>query len=165
MPLNNQWSSFDQSQNNISMGYQNNQNQINQQNAGFGMSRTSPTRPSYILGRVVMSESDILPNEVPMDGNFGTFVQQDLKRIYAKTWGVDGRIYTNIYELVTPNQTGETKTDPGLEAVMGRLDDIDKAIKEIIKDRPYYQPRKKSYNQNSKRENTKNVKEEEGERR
>lgn len=90
-----------------------------------------------IPGRFINQETDIYPNEIPNNGNVMFFPQGDLKRIYAKALGDDGLIHTNVYELV--EATSENST---YNAIIERLDNIEKALKR----RPY----KKPYNNNKK---------------
>lgn len=81
-------------------------------------------------GRIIKQESDIVAREVPNDGNFAVFVQSDLQRVYAKTWGGDGLIHTNVYELVN----GQEKEPDTMGMILQRLDNIEKKLNES---RPY----------------------------
>lgn len=91
----------------------------------------SNPQPTYIPGRMVNSENDIFPNEVPNDGNYATFVQSDMQKIYMKTWGRNGLIQTNVYELVNPDAAVQRDGGPDpIQLIMDRLDNIEKAIKE-----------------------------------
>lgn len=47
-------------------------------------------RQSYLQGRMVESENDIKPNEIPMDGTVTFFPKSDLSCVYGKTWTQDG---------------------------------------------------------------------------
>ena len=47
-----------------------------------------------IAGRMVGNVSEIVPNEVPMDGSVSFFPQSDYSCIYAKKWNTDGTIQT-----------------------------------------------------------------------
>lgn len=93
--------------------------------------------PSYIPGRMVNQESEIVPNEVPSDGSYGIFIQSDLKRIFAKTVGGDGLIHTNVYELSSGSST-TTQQDDILYNIMARLDNIEKMMTK--NNRPYTKP-------------------------
>lgn len=129
------------------------------QQSSMGMTQqTTPPRMSYIPGRMVTAERDIVANEIPMDGNLAVFIQQDLKRVYAKTWGGDGLIHTNVYDLVDPlQQNTEGKEDP-IQVILSRLDSIEAAIKE----QPRYTGPRKNYNGPKKYQDRRNdsVKEE-----
>lgn len=89
-------------------------------------------------GRIIKQESDIVAREVPNDGNFAVFVQADLQRIYAKTWGGDGLIHTNVYELVN----GQEKKPDTMAMILQRLDNIEKKLSE---QKPYQPRSKKPY--------------------
>lgn len=92
--------------------------------------RPQQVSPNYILGRIVNSEKDVIPKEVPMDGSFGTFVQNDLKKVYLKTWGGDGQIHTNEYELVSSDGiAASNNTQNTMELILERLDRIEAQLK------------------------------------
>lgn len=59
---------------------------------------------SYLPGRMVNSENDVIPGELPMDGTYEIFVQNDRKMIYAKTIGGDGKVKTLYYTLIEDAQ-------------------------------------------------------------
>lgn len=137
-------------------GYQNYNNwqgqnvqAVNQQpmtNQMQQMSYPQIGQPQYpvqqmLPGRIIQQESDIVAREVPNDGNFAVFVQQDLQKIYAKTWGGDGRIHTNVYELVN----GQEKEPDLMAVILQRLDNIEKTLKETQQYRPYSNRSKKPY--------------------
>lgn len=98
---------------------------------------TSPMQPPSLPGRVVNAETDIIPNEVPMDGSVGFFVQADLQRIYAKTWGRDRNIHTNTYELVSPGNPDALNAQNGIDLILERLDKLEQSIKKN-QGRPYH---------------------------
>ena len=134
------------------------QNSNNWQNQSAQIGTTQPAQqmqqssypqmgqPQYpvqqmLPGRIIQQEADIVAREVPNDGNFAVFVQQDLQRIYAKTWGGDGRIHTNVYELVN----GQEKEPDLMAIILQRLDNIEKTLKETQQYRPYAGRAKKPY--------------------
>lgn len=112
------------------------QNTMNGNGAGYqntSMQQTNmnnmQVQPSFLPGRIIREEQDIVPGEIPMNGNISVFVQQDLQRIYAKSWGGDGRIHTNVYEFVDLNRlNGEPKEDP-MGLILERLDRIEETLK------------------------------------
>ncbi len=107
------------------------------------------TQTTYIPGRMITKENDILPSEVPMDGNLGIFVQQDLKRIYAKTWGGDGLIHTNVYELV--NGQGQSDQNDPMKIILERLDRIEDTLKngqKVVYRKPNYRNNKQNSEKN-----------------
>lgn len=101
-----------------------------QQTAYPQIGQTQYPVQQMLPGRIIQQESDIVAREVPNDGNFAVFVQSDLKRIYAKTWGGDGLIHTNVYELAN----GQEKEPDTMDMILQRLDNIEKKLNE---QRPY----------------------------
>lgn len=134
-PMNNQYGqSIPSQQPSQGMGMQN-QNQF-----GAG----GNYRQSYLPGRIVTKEQDIFPNEIPMDGSLAIFLQQDLQMVYAKTWGADGLIHTNAYQLVNPST--QPAEDP-IQMILQRLDGIEQTLKKQGSYRkPKYQERRKQTN-------------------
>lgn len=56
---------------------------------------TPPAYPAnHIFGRPVSAETEIKPNEVPMDGTIALFPLTDFSVIIAKQWSQDGTIKT-----------------------------------------------------------------------
>lgn len=130
---------------------------VGTQQSANAFAPTQPTR-SYLPGRIVQNEQAIVANEVPMDGSLGVFVQQDLQQIFTKTWGNDGFIHTDVYQLVT----GKTPQNDPVNEILTRLQRIEERLNI---DPPSEQPRQKSYpkkkyynknNQNRNREVQKN---------
>ena len=80
--------------------------------------------------RGVNSDSEILPNEIPMDGSVCLFPKNDWSCIYAKTWSSDGTIKTFIFECQKPENQGEEQpVNKEYSAILERLDRIEKSIK------------------------------------
>lgn len=68
---------------------------------------TSSPKPQAIFGKVVQNESQITPNDVPMDGTIALFPLQDYSKIIAKQWTQNGTISTVTYSPDTQsNQNG-----------------------------------------------------------
>lgn len=111
---------------NAQIGVQQQQVQQTQQMAYPQIGQTQYPVQQMLPGRIIKQESDIVAREVPNDGNFAVFVQQDLQRIYAKTWGGDGLIHTNVYELVN----GQEKEPDLMTMILQRLDNIEKKLNE-----------------------------------
>lgn len=88
-------------------------------------------QPTYILGKMIENEKDVVAGEVPNDGSYGTYIQRDLKRIYMKTWGGNGLIDTKVFELVDPgNQNMDgAQVDPTMQMILERLDNIERMVK------------------------------------
>lgn len=60
----------------------------------IGQTQQTPNTPQSIFGHVVNNESEIKPNEVPMDGSIALFPLSDFTSIIAKQWSQDGTIKT-----------------------------------------------------------------------
>ena len=57
----------------------------------------APNQIRPVNGRVVSSENDITPNDVPMDNTVSLFPTDDYSCIYAKQWTSDGKIKTTKF--------------------------------------------------------------------
>lgn len=101
-------------------------------------------QPRLLYSRYINNEEEILPKEVPNDGTVGTFITKDLKRIYLKTIGSDGLVYTDVFESINkPSENQGTQVDP-LSLIMERLEKIETAINELPKDNTgYIKPQKR----------------------
>lgn len=119
----------------------------------MGMQQQQMSAPQVLPGRIIQQESDVVAREVPNDGSFAVFVQQDLKKIYAKTWGGDGRILTNTYVLANDPQNQQEQPDI-LSVILQRLDGIESSVNEIRQYRPRSKKpyRKPVVDQNAKKE-------------
>lgn len=87
---------------------------------------------NFLIGKIVNSEMDITPNEVPMDGSAGIYPTNDFSSIFVKTWNTNGTINTIKY---VP-QIAETKNeneDPS-SVIIERLDKLTKMVSKI---KPY----------------------------
>ena len=60
----------------------------------IGQTQQAPNTSQSIFGHVVSNESEIKPNEVPMDGSIALFPLSDFTSIIAKQWSQDGTIKT-----------------------------------------------------------------------
>lgn len=100
--------------NGVSPGGNNNQTVMPQTNDQNNKPPTPSTeneqKPNKSISCVVVSsEGDIKPADVPMNGGFGMFMQNDLSAIYIKQWQSDGKIYTKKFvqsEEPEPIETG-----------------------------------------------------------
>lgn len=92
----------------------------NQNNMGFG-SGTASCNMQYTPGRFVMSEDEIVPREVPMDGCPAVFPQKDLSCVYLKQWNNRGTIDTVRYILEKKPDAEKTASEAFHEEVLGRL--------------------------------------------
>lgn len=83
-------------------------------------------QPRGIAGRMVGAPSEIVPNEVPMDGSVAFFPTSDGSAIFAKAWNPNGTISTVRYAPVGDDQPQES--GPTLADVLSRLDDLETLI-------------------------------------
>ena len=67
-------------------------------------------QPNPIFGRIVASEAEITPKEVPMDGTIALFPLSDYSTIIAKQWTKDGTITTINFVPDTQSIPSETPT-------------------------------------------------------
>ena len=89
--------------------------------------QTQPQMPRGIAGRMVGAPSEIVPNEVPMDGSVAFFPTSDGSAIFAKAWNPNGTISTVRYAPVGDDQP-EQAAGPTLADVLSRLDDLESLI-------------------------------------
>lgn len=94
--------------------------------------RTSQPLPnvprSAINGRVVGTEAEITPQEIPMDGSISIFPSSDYSCIYGKTWDSDGHIRTCKYIPAVEAQM-EAPAQNDFEAkIMQRLDELENML-------------------------------------
>lgn len=88
-----------------------------------------------IPGRVVQSEEEIKPNEVPMDLTIALFPKSDYSCIYARQWNRNGTIDPVKYVPEPRQATATPSTDDGFkEAVFERLDKIE----QLLNRKPHY---------------------------
>lgn len=90
-----------------------------------------------INGRVVSSNDEIKPNEVPMDGSISLFPISDYSAIYAKQWDKNGLLQMVKYIPEHPVQSPATEQNDILSEIRQRLDNIEKKLS--------YRPNYKKY--------------------
>lgn len=86
--------------------------------------------PAQFVGRYVDDISNVMPNEVPMDGRMALFPKKDLTEVYLKGWNANGEMKTFRYILdqslmSAPAQTQETD----ISKILDRLDQLEEQIK------------------------------------
>lgn len=114
--------------------YYPNQTYIPQQNPVYQPSQ--PPRQVGIRGRIVNSETEILPQEIPMDGTVSLFPMADFSCIFAKKWLSNGTIETQKYVLaidVTNNPTENTDVYNMIDQRFGKLEGILNTLVETFK--------------------------------
>lgn len=92
---------------------------------------------SGLPGKIITRPEDILPQDIPGNGDIGLFLMNDLSAIYAKQW-INGVPQTVRYILEQPVQQSS-----GNDEVLKRLDNIEKILKR--RNRPY-KPQKEEEN-------------------
>ena len=81
---------------------------------------TTPAHKQTIFGKSVQNESQITPNDVPMDGTIALFPLQDFSKIIAKQWTPNGLIQTLEYLPANAKDDNLTVT---LDDVMSHMDE------------------------------------------
>ena len=108
-------------------------------NPNFNQQVPIQPRPDYLAGRVVSSEKDIRPNEVPMDGSTAIFPQADRSCIHVKWWGNNGLIEGVTYVL-QQSENQQTAQSP-FDEILTRLDKIEKSLARNNQKSFYNKPR------------------------
>lgn len=124
------------------------------QNPGYVQPYNNYIMP-MIYGRMVNSEADIFPNQIPNDGSAAYFPSTDGTKIYMRAWQKDGQVMRVSYSLdnqiVQQNQTNQqpsqqqnnqapsqddqlvsvlTQLSQNMNAMMERLDKLEKSLTE-----------------------------------
>lgn len=81
---------------------------------------TAQAPKQTIFGKIVQNESQITPNDVPMDGTIAIFPLQDFSKIIAKQWTPNGLIQTLEYLPANAKDDNPTVT---LDEVMSHMDE------------------------------------------
>lgn len=87
--------------------------------------------PAPFVGRYVNALTDILPNEVPMDGRAAIFPTGDLSEIFLKSWSADGSIKTFRYVLDAStdlNASAPPPPDPQYNQLSARIEELEKMV-------------------------------------
>lgn len=145
--------------NNQNNGYWSNQNnqQMNSQtpkpiimNSLPVVNNTSKSQnnPQCIPGRVIHDVSEVAPNEVPMDNTYSTFVRDDYKEIYMKTWSSDGTQINTLRFILAEDQPQQTISQDNTQVILDRLDQIEKKISSMSNKKYYKPPQQKGENKN-----------------
>lgn len=89
------------------------------------LTTSQPAQPQIqtVYGRVVESESEIKPNEVPMDGSIALFPKPDFSTIIAKQWSQNGTISTLKF---VPEVNSESSEDAS--AATMSIDELAKSM-------------------------------------
>lgn len=99
---------------------------------------SNPPANRNVFGRVVNSETDITPNEVPMDGSVSLFPMADYSKIFAKQWNPDGTIKTTVF-VIDAQPDSATQSQYFEDEMRDRLDHLESLITRQNKYRkPYH---------------------------
>lgn len=61
-----------------------------------------------VMGRFVGDFSEIVANDVPMDGRSAIFPKYDMSEIQVRSWGADGKIKTTSYKPISAQNNPDT---------------------------------------------------------
>ena len=112
------------------------------------MPNQTPQQPQFvpvqIHGHTIKDENtEIAPNDVPMDGTVSLFPTENYSCIFAKHWNKDGKITTTKFVPVLMDE--DYTPTPGFEDEMrSRMDELKQLIQQ--ERRPYN--KKPNYNRN-----------------
>lgn len=101
---------------------------IGQPNLANAMANQRPIIP--IRGRIVTSEQDIVPAEIPMDGSICLFMTEDCKKVIAKQWNSNGVLQSIIYSISSNEQAqSECQNGDNTGELKAQLDRIENMLK------------------------------------
>lgn len=101
---------------------------MRQPNLSNAMANQQPIIP--IRGRIVTSEQDIVPAEIPMDGSICLFMTEDCKSIIAKQWNSNGVLQSLIYSPSSNEQAqSECQNGDSTGELKAQLDRIENMLK------------------------------------
>lgn len=93
----------------------------------FNTPQMQPQNQGAIFGRLVNDESEIMPNEVPMDGSISIFPKSDGSEVIIKSWTQNGTISTMRYVPVIEGDMSNQENNP-FSDIIDRLDRIEKRL-------------------------------------
>lgn len=93
--------------------------------------------PAPVRGRVVKTDSEITPSDIPMDGYASLFPAEDYSCIYVKRWDKDGKIQTTKFIPVQTDAPDSNSTASFEDEMRSELADI----KRMIAQRNNYKPK------------------------
>ena len=91
-----------------------------------------------VRGRMVKTDSDILPSDVPMDGFSSYFPAEDGSCIFVKHWDKDGKIQTTKFIPAASETSDFTATASFEDEMRERLDNIERLVKQRNTYKPKY---------------------------
>ena len=109
---------------------------VGQPNLANAMANQRPIIP--IRGRIVTSEQDIVPAEIPMDGSICLFMTEDCKKVIAKQWNSNGVLQSIIYSISSNEQAqSECQNGDSTGELKAQLDRIENMLKDIYEAENY----------------------------
>lgn len=91
-----------------------------------------PNRAVPISGRSVANESEITPQEIPMDGSMSLFPLQDGSCVIGKRWTANGTIETVKYVQTGPSASNASDSAPSyVNEIFSRLDAIEGSLNRL----------------------------------
>lgn len=94
---------------------------------------------SMIPGRLVTSLDDVIPGEVPMNGNPTYFPTADGEMVHVLRWTREGKIEPTTYirqkVAASTSQLEAAQNDEAFQMIINRLDEMQKEIKRISRPR------------------------------
>lgn len=98
-----------------------------------GVQPTPPMHPGMMppfVGKFIANPTEIVPNDIPLDGRMALFPFRDCSAIIAKAWNSNGSITTVRY-IVDPSQFQTTTPEPSgneIAEILSRLDKLEQNI-------------------------------------
>lgn len=109
--------------------------------------KNQSNNPQCIPGRVIHDISEIAPNEVPMDNTYSTFIRDDYKEIYMKTWSSDGSRIDTLRFILDEDQSQQQSQIDNTQVILDRIDRLEKKIN-IMNNKRYQKPKPKGGEKN-----------------
>lgn len=122
-----------------------------QMQGNFNQSMPQMVQQAMIPGRMVNSLDDVVPGEVPMNGNPTYFPTADGEMIYMLRWTREGKIEPTPFvrqRTDVPPMNATVSNDEIFQTIMTRLDEMQKEIKRISRPRHRNQSQKKEESTN-----------------
>lgn len=88
-----------------------------------------PSNPT-IAGRVVSNDTEVMVNDVPMDGSIAVFPRSDLSEVYIKKWLPNGTISTSTYSRKEPLKV-EEQTNTHIDDIKAKIGEFESRMAEI----------------------------------
>lgn len=98
------------------------------------------SNPQCIPGRVIHDVSEIAPNEVPMDNTYSTFIRDDYKEIYMKTWSPDGSKIDTLRFVLAEDQPQKQIQVDNTQIILDRIDQLEKKLN-VMNNKRYSKPK------------------------